>query len=182
MATDKLQTNVPGMLIALLGFGLAIIYGTTAFSARDPIWFTPGFDERPIRITVYRAGQPFHLQPGQAGFEELANAVQASLAQGVARPSGIGLSDESLADAYRQYVTLEVFFDQPVKLHAWFDTGRPQQMLFPITGRHSEMSLVFLGVNGTYMSSAPVLNTTAPILEALKSLGLGQGAGATHET
>ena len=64
--------------------------------------------------------------------------MRASLAQGVARQSGIGLSEGSLQDAYNQYVTVEVFFDRPVKLHAWFNTDSPTQMLFPITGRHSE--------------------------------------------
>jgi hypothetical protein len=178
----QVRVNLLSMLVAIVGFALAVIYGTIAFSAQDPIWFVQGFDEQPTRMIVYHAGQRTEYQAGQAGFDELAQAVQASLSRGVARPSGIGLSDESLADAYRQYVTLEVFFDRPVKLHAWFNTGQPTQMLFLITGRHSEMSVVFLGVNGKYMSSAPVLNTTAPILEALKSLGFGQGAGATHET
>jgi hypothetical protein len=44
-------------------------------------------------------------------------------------------------------------------------------MLFPITGRHSDMNVVFLGVEGTYMSSAPVLKTAEPIRKAMQAAG-----------
>ena len=103
--------------------------------------------------------------------EELAGAVQTSLAQGFARLSNLGFSEKSLQDAYTRYVTLEVFFGQPVKMHTWFYPGRTTQMLFPITGSHSEMSVVLLGDEGHYRAGAPVLKTREPILEALKSLG-----------
>jgi len=169
--TDKLSTNVFGMLVAVVGFAAVAIYATIAFSAHDVYWFLTGFDERPTRMVVYRAGQRIELQAGQTGFDDLAKAARSSLAQGVSRPSGIGLSEGSLQDAYDLYITLEVFFDRPVKLHAWFNTGSPTQMLFPITGRHSDLNIVFLGVEGTYMSSAPVLNTTEPIRKALQAAG-----------
>jgi hypothetical protein len=44
-------------------------------------------------------------------------------------------------------------------------------MLFPITGRHSDLSVVFLGRNGQYMAGGPVLQTTEPIRGALRALG-----------
>ncbi len=169
--TDKLQVNIWGMLIAVVGFGLAMVFLTIALPAQDPLWFQKGFAERPQRIVVYREGQRTELQAGQPGFDLLAEAVRASLAQGVVRPSAIGLSAGSLEDAYNLYLTLEVFFDHPVKLHAWFNTGQPTQMLFPITGRHSDLDLVFLGWNGQYMSSAPALTTTEPIRAVLRDLG-----------
>jgi hypothetical protein len=101
----------------------------------------------------------------------LADAIQISLAEGFARLSNLGFSEGSLQDAYAQYITLEIFFDGPIELHAWFPTGRTTQMLFPITGRHSGMSVVLLGDEGQYRAGAPVLNSTEPIREALKTLG-----------
>jgi hypothetical protein len=169
--TDKLQTNLLGMLAAVIGFVLVAIYGTLALSAQDLMWFLTSFDEQPARVAVYRAGQRTELEAGQPGFDELAEAVRASLAQGVARQSGIGLSEGSLQDAYNQYVTVEVLFARPVKLHAWFDTDSPTQMLFPITGRHSETNVVFLGGAGKYLSNSPALKTVEPIRAALGSLG-----------
>ena len=69
------------------------------------------------------------------------------------------------------YVTLEAFFPQPVKLHAWFNTDNPTQMLFPITGRHSDRPMVFLGVKGMYLAKAPILSTKQPLLDILSELG-----------
>jgi hypothetical protein len=169
--TDRLRTNVGGMLVSVIGFLLLAYYAVTALSARDAFWFLNRFDDKPVRMMVYHAGQQTELLSGDPGFAELAEAVRASLAAGVARPSGIGLSPGSLEDAYKQYITLEAFFDRPVKLHASFNTGYPRQMLFPITGRHSDLNVVFLGVEGTYMSDAPVLKTTEPIRKALQAAG-----------
>jgi hypothetical protein len=169
--TDKLRTNVGGMLVAVIGFMLVAYYAVTAIATQDAFWFESSFDVRPIRMMVYQAGQQTELLYGDPGFAELAEAVRASLAAGVARPSSIGLSAGSLEDAYKQYTTLEAFFDRPVKLHASFNTGHPQQMLFPITGRHSDLNVVFLGVESTYMSDAPVLKTTEPIRKALQAAG-----------
>jgi hypothetical protein len=169
--TDKLRTNIGGMLVSVIGFMVVAYYLITAISARDAFWFVSSFNDKPVRIVVYQAGKQTELLFGDPGFAELAEAVRGSLAAGVARPSGIGLSSGSLEDAYQLYVTLEVFFDRPVKLHAWFNTGNPQQMLFPITGRHSDMNVVFLGVEGMYMSSAPVLKTVEPIRKAMQAAG-----------
>ena len=167
--TEKLNTNILGMLAALVGLSLLAIYGTIAFSARDAVWFLTGFDERPARIMLHHDGQHTLLGYGDPGYAELAEAVRASLAQGVARPSGIGLSEGSLDEARNLYVTVEAFFDQPVKLHAWFNTGRPRQMLIPVTGRHSDLAVVFLGEQDQYWSGAPALKTTQPIQDVLRA-------------
>lgn len=169
--TDKLQTNIGRMLVAVVGFMLVAYYAVTAIPAQDALWFWNGFDVKPVRMIVYQGGKQTELLSGDPGYAELAEAVRASLAEGVARPSGMGLSAGSLEDAYKLYVTLEVFFDRPVKLHASFNTDHPTQMLFPITGRHSDLDVVFLGVEGAYMSGAPVLKTTEPIRKALQAAG-----------
>ena len=143
-------------------------YAVIAFSAQDSVWFLAGFEERPSRVIVYGDGRRTEFAPGQLGFDELAEAVRDSLNAGVARQSGIGLSAGSLQDAYTRYVSVEAFFDKPVKLHAAFSTGYPNQMLFPVTGRHSDLPIVFLGVDGQYLSNGPVLNTIEPIRKALQ--------------
>jgi len=169
--TDKLRVNIGRMLVSVIGFGALAIFVTIAFSSQDPLWFTGGFDVLPERVVIYQAGQRVELQAGRPGYDALAEAVRASLAQGVARGSGIGLSQGSLEDAYTQYLTVEVFFDRPVKLHASINTGHPTQMLFLITGRHSDQPIVFLGKAGAYLSNGPVLKTVQPIRDALKTLG-----------
>ena len=165
------KTNTGQLLILLIGSVLLSYYVIVSLTSRDLLWFLRRVEHQPSSIIVYHAGQRTELLPGQAGFDELASAVQTSLAQGFARLSNLGFSETSLQDAYTRYVTLEVLFDQPVEMHTWFYPGRTTQMLFPITGRHSEMSVVLLGDEGHYRVGAPVLKTTEPIREALKSLG-----------
>jgi hypothetical protein len=167
----KVRTNLSVMFLTLLTFGGCMIYFVIAFTAQDLAWFLSGFDGVPVRVLVYHEGQKTEYTFGTPGYAELANGVRSSLNQGVARISGTGLSSESLQDAYSKYVSVEAFFEQPVKLHAWFYTGEPTQMLFLITGRHSEESAVFLSSTGNYMSGAPVLKTVQPLLAALASLG-----------
>jgi len=166
------RTRLFRMLALIVGFVLLVSYGTIAFTSEDLLWFIKRFDDKPVRIVVYHdGGKRTNLDPGDPDFEPLARAIRSSLSEGLARPSGIGFSDASLLDAYARYVTVEAFFDRPVKLHAWFHTGEPTLMLFPITGRHSELSLVVLGRNGKYLASPPVLNTVEPLRETLRELG-----------
>ena len=160
------------MIVLVGGFVLLLIYGTISVTAQDPFWFLKGFGYQPEAIVVYHdQGRRTELHPGDPGFAELSDAIRACLAAGAERPSGIGFSNASLLDAYTRYLTVEAFFRQPVKLHAWFDTGEPTRMLFPLTGRHAELSLVLLGRNGKYWSSPPALKTVAPLREAVESLG-----------
>lgn len=165
------RTNSVGLLILFFSCLMLGSYGMISMTSRDPLWFLRGFEDRPSRIVVYQGGQRMELLRGQAGFDELAEAVEASLAQGFARLTNTGFSDQTLQNAYTQHLTLEVFWDQPVDLHAWFRTGRTTQMLFPITGPHSDLSIVLLGDGGNYRSGAPALNSLEPIHGALRSLG-----------
>ena len=161
--------NLVRTFVILAVFAALAIYGFTAFAAQDALWFTSGFNDLPDRIIVYHDGQQIELQPGDSGFAPLAEAVRASLSQGVARQSNIGLSNESLEDAYTLYVSLEAYFDSPVKLHAGFFTGETSQMLFLITGRHSDLPIVFLGHEGRYRVNAPVLKTVEPVQQAVEA-------------
>jgi hypothetical protein len=163
-------TNAFLLIVLMIGVIFLSYYATVALTSHDPLWFLEGFANEPARIIVYHDGQRTEFVPGQAGFDELAAAVQASLSQGFARLTQTGLSEQSLDDAYTEYVTLEVLWDRPVELHTWFPAGRVTQMLFPITGRHSELPIVFLGDDGVYRSGGPVLETMDPIREALSSL------------
>ena len=157
-------------IIILLALIPVIIFMSNATTSQDWSWFKTGFDERPNRIIIYHDGQKVELRAGQPGFNGLAEAIRASLAGGVAQQSNTGLSDQSRQEAYIRYTTVEAFFDRPVKLHAFFYTDHPTQMLFPITGRHSDWPIVFLGNDGEYRVNAPVLKTIEPIREQLTAM------------
>lgn len=169
---QRRRADLLSMGVLVTGLVFLVVYGTISVMAQDPLWFVKDFDAQPTCIVVYHhRGTRSELQPGQLEFEALAGAIQASLTEGVVRPVSIGFSDASLQDVHNRFVTVEAFFAQPVKLHAPFDTGTPTQMLFPITGRHAEMSVVLLGQGDGYQSNPPVLKTMEPIRETLQALG-----------
>ena len=166
------RTRPLKMLALVGGFIVLVLYGTLAFTSGDVLWFVKRFDSSPAQIVVYHgSGMRTELSPGDPGFETLAQAIKSCISQGLERPSGIGFSDASLLDAYTRYVTVEAYFERPVKLHAWFDTEEPTRMLFPITGRHSDLSIVLLGIGSKYLASPPVLKTMEPLRQALRDLG-----------
>jgi len=164
-------TNAIQLFIILAGFVLLAYYLMVSLTSRDLLWFLRGFWDEPTRIVVYQAGQPTEFLPDQAGYDELVAAIKASLAEGFARLSSTGFSEQTLQKAHTQHVTLEAFFAHPVEIHTWFPTGRTTQVLFPITGPHAEPPIVLLGDRGHYRAGAPVLNTNEPILNALEALG-----------
>lgn len=159
------------MILAVIGLMVVLGYGTVAFTTRDLLWFQKDFSQLPSRVVVYHDGFKTEYLPGQNGYIELAEAVRLSLDSGVVRPSAIGLSPGSLDDAYHLYVSVEAFFPSPVKLHAWFNTDGPTQMLFLLTGRHSQYPIVFLGVKNEYMANGPLLKTVEPLRAAMQTLG-----------
>jgi hypothetical protein len=163
--------NLLGLFVTIILFSLAVIFLTIAYQARDWMWWLSGFQQEPALVTVYQDGKKTEYRQGQPGYSELAEGVRDSLNSGVARMSGVGLSGGSLEDAYAQGLTVEAFFESPAKLHAYFNTGDPTQMLFPIIGRHSELKVVFLAENGRYFVNAPALKDVSPLRKALLSLG-----------
>ena len=165
------KPRIWGMLVVVGLFILLTFYGTIFIASKDPLWFLSGFYELPARIVIYNQGEQTEYTPGQPGFDLLAESLRDSLDQGIARQSGIGFSEATYQDAYQKYLTVEAFFDQPVKLHAWFDTGSATKMLIPITGRHSELSVVVLGKKGKYMVHGPAMKNLQPLRDALTALG-----------
>ena len=172
--TDKLNVNLPGMLIVVVGFLVVTYYLITAFSAGDALWFMKGFSAQPSRLIIHHDGQHTEIKKSDPAFAPLASAVQQALNNGVNSPSAMGYSQSSLDDARNLYVSLEAFFDQPAKLHAPFNTGLATEMLFPITGRHSDRNIVLLGENGVYRIDPPVLTNMEPIRAVLKGMGYGE--------
>jgi hypothetical protein len=167
----KVHTNIPRMILVVVGMGLLVVYLGVFMASRDPYWFVRGFNERPYLIVVYDKGQKVEFKEGQPEFDLMAEAVRQSLDSGIARLSGIGLSEASQEDAYNKYLSLEAHFARPIKLHAWFDTYHPTLLLFPITGRHSNLSVVFLGSGDSFRVNVPALKTVEPIRAALTKIG-----------
>jgi hypothetical protein len=170
-STGRHQTHPLIMALVIIGFIVLIPLLVITFTSGDLEWFRKDFQARPYMVVVYAHGHPFEYISGTPGYDQLAEAVRASLASGASHSSGIGLSQESQEEARTKYTSVEAYFEPPVKLHASFNTGSPTRMLFLITGRHSEIPIVFLGTKSTYFSNAPYLNSIDPLRSVLAEMG-----------
>ena len=68
-------------------------------------------------------------------------------------------------------LVLEIFYAEPVLIHLPFLFSRPDSLLIPLTGRLSEIRVVFGGVDAQYRPGALSLKTTKSIKEALEAIG-----------
>jgi hypothetical protein len=159
-----------------------MVYLGISLVSHDFFWYQTDFKTLPDRVVVYQEGQVISYQAGQSGYEELANAIQSSLSRGVSGTSGTFLTQQDLDAAYFKYVSVEAFFNTPVKVHTWFDSGSPTQILFPITGTYSAQNLVFLGLAGAYPSSGLRMKSLAPLQDVLMKLGYPVGLRSNSES
>jgi hypothetical protein len=169
----RVGSNIFTMLLIVLACLGLVVYLTIVFNTGDPFFFLGGaFTEKPAIVAVYQDGKKTEYRAGMPGYDDLAEGVRKSLDSGISRPSNIGLSDESRQDFFSEYTSVEAIFLTPVRLHTYFYTGNPNRVLFPITGRHTELPVVFLSEkNEPYTTLSPVLNTRAPLVDALAKLG-----------
>lgn len=165
------QPRIGTALVVMVASVVALIYLAMALSTADPLWFWPRVEAQAQRIVIYSAGRRTELVPGTPGYAELNAAINASLSSIEGYFSTWGLSEESLEEARTRYLTIEVFYDAPVQVHSTFRMGRPNTILIPLTGRGSEMSLVFFGSDGHYWPGAPKVEGLERIRELVTQMG-----------
>lgn len=165
------QPRIGAALLVLVASLVALIYLAMSLSTADPLWFWPRVEAQARRIVIYNQGRRTELTPGMPGYTELNAAINASLSSIEGYFPSWGLSEESLEEARTRYCTVEVFYDAPVQVHSMFRTGRPKTILIPLTGRGSEVSLVFFGSEGHYWPGAPKVGGLERIRELVTQLG-----------
>lgn len=172
------MNNKPKVLDAFIVIALfvaAAFYFVVTLSTNDPAWVWPYFSGKPSRIVLHSSGQDVEILPGSPEYE----AVNAVLNQALSKVQGysesLGLSEESLVDYRTRYVSLEIFYPEPVVVHSRFNFGRPNTLLIPLTGWHSRSNAVFGGHNGNYWAGALNLKDLQPLKEMLAELGYWQG-------
>lgn len=170
--SERVSFNLGSMLLWTAVTMLIIWWAVFAMGNRDPLWFWPFFNERPAEIVVYHDGTQTTIRPDDSGYKEITAAVNAQLG----RPKGFerdtGMSAETEADARNKYVSVELRYGKPIVIHSNTGIGRPSRLFIPITGRHSEANLVFLGTDRDYLIGALTLRDRSRLDQALRNLGL----------
>jgi hypothetical protein len=149
-------------LIALVAF----VYVSIAIGTQDYLWFLGSRIGTPRRITVHINGHSVQLGPGDPGFEEVHNALRATISQIRGYPQGIGISEETLSDYRETYWSVKAEYDEPIRLRSRFRFGEPTELLLPLTGRHTEHNVLFLGRDGKYYTG-PSLRSTGEVQRVL---------------
>jgi hypothetical protein len=163
-----LKAGISGVVI----FGL-IVFAVIAMNTGDLLWFWPGFKEIPVGI-VHCYGKDVEVKPGQPAFEATTNAVNTSLT-GSKRWDDTSMSDVT----YQEYKTsptmmvIELHYDPPVTIHSQYAFMKSVNWLvIPLDGRHAATNAVF-GIEGGYTDPGSYhVNSTAPIVNALKDQGI----------
>ena len=160
-------------IISLIVFAVAVFYVVNVLNTGNWLWFrSTATHTRPSRIIIIDHGQRTLITPGHGEFNALADAVEVSLGKlNNTDLVSIGLSEQTLADYNTNSVVLELYFDQPVIFNTMARTGKPTQLLIPITGRHADGGYVFRGAEGKWWHGALRMADSAPITGALAQLG-----------
>jgi len=167
-------TNQPKVWDALLVIGLfvlALVYLIITMSTNDPAWFLSSFKGEPTRIVIYHQGGRTEITPESADYAALNALLNQSLSRSGGYDEGLGLSPESLQDYRARETVVEVFYAQPVLIHSRFNFGRPDSLLIPLSGRHSEQHPVFGGVQGDYLPGTLNLRDVSALKAKLAELG-----------
>lgn len=160
-------------LLILIAAILLIWWGINALNTGNVFWFLPYQPvHQPSRIIVRDYGTTVTLQPGVAGYNELTNALNETLAAFRNRELiPIGLGEETLRRYHEEELVVEVHYPGPVRFNTAVRLSGVNQLLIPIDGTHDNQGYVFIGRNGQWRAGAMVVESDGPLLRAMRELG-----------
>ncbi|MCA9992635.1 MAG: hypothetical protein H6666_00305 [Ardenticatenaceae bacterium] len=160
-------------LIILVVIVLAFWYLLNTLNTGNPLWFVPFQPEyTPSRIVVHDYGQSVELRPGDAGFDQLAAALNETLSAFKNRDLvPIGIGDETLRAYYEEGLVVEAFYATEVRFNLPARFEGINTLLIPVDARHAENNYVFLGRNREFLASALQVESREPLDNALRVLG-----------
>jgi hypothetical protein len=165
-------SQAPGLgrpLLAIAIIIFAVVYGSSAVTSEDAIWFVPARLDEPAAVTVYQAGL---ARPLPAGSAERAAVVEAlgEAVRGTQAAARAGLSEDTLQTLTRgPGEALEVRFDRPQRLGGAHTRGRPTRMLVALAGPFGQDPYVFLGDDRGWWAEALVSPHVADVRRAVTS-------------
>ena len=158
-------------LIIFVVFALIAVYAVVSINTSDPLWAWPRFSGTPERIIIYQQGQTREITPGSEDYDEINGLINDAIGQIETFHDTLGASQDTLQDYYTKQSVVVVIYAEPVTIHTRFNIGRPNNLLIPLTGRHSQYNPVFCGLNGGYWPGVLGLKTLDPLKDALRALG-----------
>ena len=168
----KVKLREP-LLIFVFAF-LFILWLINALNTGNIFWFLPIQPTfQPTRIIVRDYGQTVDLQPGAPGFNELAQALTDTFANGFDNTSSIsiGLSDETLRRYAEEELVIESYYGQPISFNTSVRMDNVTQLLIPLDGTHADQRYLFFGGRRGWLAGAMVMSDDAPLRTTMRQLG-----------
>lgn len=167
------RTSIKEPLIIFVIIIVVIIWGLNYFNTGNPLWFLPIQPVyRPARVIVHYYGQVTELRPGDAGFDELDEALNETLSNFQNRDLvSIGIGEDTLSRYYNQEFVIEAFYGQNIEFNLPIRMTGINTLLLPIDARHAERNYVFIGNNREYRAGALQVDSRQSLDEALKNIG-----------
>jgi hypothetical protein len=156
-------------LLALAIIILAVVYGSSALTSQDPLWFVPARLDDPAAVTVYQVGQARSLPTSSTEYAAVVAALGDAV-RGTEASARAGLSDETLRTLTSgPGEALEVRFDRRQRLGGAHTRGRPTRMLVALSGPFAQDPFVFLGDDTGWWAEALVSSHVADVRRAVRS-------------
>ena len=160
-------------LITVL-FIVAMIYLTTTFGSRDPLWFWSKFDEQPAVIVAHCGGRAMVLQPGNAVFADFVTEFN-RLISSTKRWDSLSLSEETENDyaTNAAWVMVELKYSPPIRVHSQYPYfTNTDKLIVPLVGRHADSAAVFSKIKAVAESGAFHLPSNETLLRILTDGGV----------
>ncbi len=145
---------------------VVLVFGVTALTNNDLLWFWKTFNAQAEALTVYWEGETYVFRPGDPGYQEIMTAF----AEGIAKPVGfeweVALSEASIDRYHTEAKMLEVSFAEPVQVHTRHPFPKAKTYLVPLDETHADWRRVFAFTGVVPRTSGP-LDMHAENFEAL---------------
>jgi hypothetical protein len=168
MQRERPKTSLLQVVIIAAVIFSAIVFFVIVINTGDLLWFVPSFNGLPAQIVVHCYGQDVTVNPGDAAFERLNEAVNQSLS-GSKRWDSLSLSEAT----YQEYqdsptmLVVELSYDPVVRIHSFYKFFKNvDTIIIPLDGRHASSNSIFgrvreLSVAGSFHVESLQLVTTA---------------------
>lgn len=160
-------------VIAIVAFAL-LAYLVIALNTGDLQWFLPGFEEMPASILVHCYGQDLVVNPGDASYQVVNEAVNSTIS-GTKRWDQLSMSDET----YEEYKTtsimmvIELSYNPPVRIHSFYKFFKNvDTLIIPLDGRHASTNTIFGRLREYMIPGSMHVDSMQPILDALAQEGI----------
>lgn len=122
---------------------LFVVWGVTALTNEDPLWFLRRFDAEAERFVIYWDGTVREVDARDPGYDALMQAFSEALSRPAGYEGSVALSEASIASYRERYRMLEVIFDDPVQIHTRHPMPEAAAYLVPLSGAHADFRRAF---------------------------------------